>query len=391
MIYENIRFQITRYFMETVVAKRLKVKKGAYHQSSFKNSSDNNDCVLLHCARQNSHTNTMIIQPQPCNGETRTMYDVEKSSTKVITTCFLPPPLMMEAISHETALPVMTSTIYVKPLIILDLNGILCRRMRGDTRDPFHDRILPLPNITIGHETEETDRRNTKTSNRNLYRPSCAFVAGTPIISRTDLQQLLEYLNTYFTLAVWTSAKLKTAKLIVKELFPIDVSQRLLFIWGQNRCERKTNDKHNLESRIQEDIKDDVSNSSSNVHPKDTLFIKSLAKVWNEYPLWNSSNTLLIDDSPEKCPLVHIKNTIHPPPILGVDSSVLDPRFFQSTTSQLVTDEVNQERQRTFFQQLTELWIDHSSYTDSPSKVPNSSKLHDFLMKNGRGHMGYRG
>lgn len=51
---------------------------------------------------------------------------------------------------------------------------------------------------------------------------------------------------------------------------------------------------------------------------KGTIFIKSLSKVWDAYPLWDASNTLLMDDSPDKCPEIFLKNTVHPPPITGL-------------------------------------------------------------------------
>jgi len=125
--------------------------------------------------------------------------------------------------------------IYVKPLIVLDLNGILCHRVRDFTTHPSiiatamqlnghnreiistaalqNDRGTPqhqqtMPTTTISH--------SMKMIHQNLYRPSAAHIAGTPIIYRTDLVSFLTMLDQNFTLAVWTSAKRKTARLLVK-------------------------------------------------------------------------------------------------------------------------------------------------------------------------------
>ena len=73
------------------------------------------------------------------------------------------------------------STIHVKPLIILDINGILCHRIR-------------------------TSKLSSPTSNRKSkqlsYRPAVARVANTDVVPRSDLLQFLLLLQNYFCLAV---------------------------------------------------------------------------------------------------------------------------------------------------------------------------------------------
>jgi hypothetical protein len=240
-----------------------------------------------------------------------------------------------------------------------------------------------------------------------IYRPSSAFLAGTPIIERTDLQPFLQFIDSRFTLAVWTSAKPKTAKLLVKSLFPTDIAHRLLFIWGQNRCEKRVNTQdapslfHSKDDSVPREHEDSTMNPSLShqQHPKDTIFIKSLAKVWNDFPLWDASNTLLIDDSPEKCPTIHLKNTLHPPPILGFDSNIMENILKNSSwdhahepTLSLITDEVNQERQMSFLEELTRIWIHTPSSSSSSHSLDRGKQiLYQFLNEHGRGHMGWRG
>lgn len=199
--------------------------------------------------------------------------------------------------------------IHVQPLLILDLNGILCHRIRHP-------------------------------ASPSSYRPSAAHIANTPVIARVDLVPFLTFLDAHFTLAVWTSAKNKTAKQLVSLLFPIPVKERLLFIWGQQKC-----DAISIQGK------------------EEPLFQKPLSRVWNEYPLWNTTNTLLLDDSPKKCP--NFANTLHPPRLDGRLHGKLDLE--------------NEKLQFQFFQQLV------TAFDDDPGDVGL------FLQKCGGGHMGWRG
>ena len=99
----------------------------------------------------------------------------------------------------------MIQAIYVKPLLVLDLNGILCRRIRYS-------------------------KLSVKDGEKINFRPSVGHIAGTPVVAREDLQPMLSYLDAHFTLAVWTSAKLATARGLIAMLFPPDIANRLLFV-----------------------------------------------------------------------------------------------------------------------------------------------------------------
>ncbi len=250
--------------------------------------------------------------------------------------------------SHPLVLPTPGLTIRVQPLLILDLNGILCHRSRPK-KEP--------PGVQL--------------------RPAVGATAGTPVVLRTDLEAFLRMLDHYFCLAIWTSAKSKTARALLNFLVPEDIQKRLLFVWAQHHCEA-----------VQ--------------LPTETLFEKHLPKVWKAFPLWNANNTLLIDDSPDKCPFAP-SNAIHPPPLHGQCAPPLHP-FNQPW----IPDEYNQSQQYQFFQQYIQFWHQHPFVEDlteltvptevqgvcaelSTPRVRTNQDLYEFLKLYGSGHMGWRG
>mmetsp|Transcript_18307 Transcript_18307/g.38496 ORF Transcript_18307/g.38496 Transcript_18307/m.38496 type:complete len:640 (+) Transcript_18307:205-2124(+) len=401
--------------------------------------------------------------------------------------------------------------IHVKPLIVLDLNGILCHRIRkNDITSPKCD----IENIT-----------NSKIS----FRPSIGHVANTDIIPRSDLIPFLNYLNNHFSLAVWTSATRKTARSLVDLLFPPNVRHRLVFVWSRSFCnlvetaslesalndvsvlghknrEANTDDSNievvnqlaNNEGKVDENLHDlspseakkvklekakqmeactehkivldgafmgdeknvfspeDVnlstgtinhfttengdtsvdckhiasasksneiddqvnkttiaecsninhtcnkdktknikkrlrksSKSTSTCHEGLTA-IKSLGKVWMEFPLWNHSNTLLLDDSPEKCPKQFRGNALHPPSIRGTfsipfgeagggDEKISDDRNAQDSQAPndnaIDADDANQKAQQKFFELLAKHWEQPSPF-HMGSDVRNTSASH---------------
>ena len=101
---------------------------------------------------------------------------------------------------------------------------------------------------------------------------------------------------------------------------------------------------------------------------KDVIAVKSLTKVWSCYPRWNATNTLLIDDSPEKCPRQFRGNVVHPPPICGTYTRAeeheeggavgsgakiaVEEQDPKSTHAMVDNDKENQTMQRKFFKHL---------------------------------------
>ena len=152
-----------------------------------------------------------------------------------------------------------------------------------------------------------------------LYRVPIGHVCNyTHVVARTDLTLFLESSREYYTLAIWSSAKKKTVKSLTRMLFPEKILRELLFVWGQDKCECV--DVKNLHG---EGILTIAMVPFQKLHAyKGIIFMKHLSKVWHEYPMWNKSNTLLLDDSPEKCQKF-MENCLHPPPILGLDTDMM--------------------------------------------------------------------
>ncbi len=251
--------------------------------------------------------------------------------------------------SEMMQLPTKHVNIYVKPLIVLDVNGILCHRIRIRDNSNIPEQLLELLLSNYGNDmplqegqgrgqVDEiiTSKFKYQWQWKKYYRRSIGHIAFTDIVQRTDLRYFLTYLSEHFTLAVWSSAKKKTLRYLIQKLIPPEVSERLLFVWGQERCDYvkvdvkqggETNSNTNNigahekgATRKHDHSKDNGvgSSSGSKSYTKDFVFMKHLSKVWQEYPLWNASNTILMDDSPEKC-LRFRDNCIHPPPIMGIN------------------------------------------------------------------------
>jgi len=132
----------------------------------------------------------------------------------------------------------------------------------------------------------------------------------------------------FSSLAIWTSAKPKSAQLLVKAIIPDHIQSKLIFVWAQNQC--------------------DVQSVDQKIDERSAVFVKSLHKVYSRFPLWNSTNTLLIDDSEEKIPTRDAANVLHPPPMNGRQSS--------DNLSQygIMSDLENHEHQMTFFTSLVD-------------------------------------
>lgn len=240
-------------------------------------------------------------------------------------------------LAHEQNVPsslpsTINVAVCVKPLLVLDVNGILCHRIRQPDRNPH----VPF-------------RRAVKT------------IAGTPVVLRPCVFEFLAFLSQHFCLAIWTSAKAKTAHLLLKAVMPPGIRSNLLFAWSQKHCQRKS------ATRGEDD-------------DRNAIFVKSLQKVYNRYPLWSSANTILIDDSPEKCPEEDIPNTLHPPSMHGKKRI--------SSLGDSIRDEENHERQMQFFELLN---AHLNSQSRLESRVEGEHHLDAFFRLHARGHMGWRG
>ena len=208
------------------------------------------------------------------------------------------------------------------------------------------------------------------------YRPQLGpDIAQTPIIPRPNVASFIEYLDQHFCLAIWTSARAKTANALIKILIPEPVRDRLLFVWSQSQCEASLQDP---DSSI----------------PSDVIFRKNLGIVWRKFPLWNTCNTLLIDDSPDKC-IYYKENSIHPPSLNG--RQVPPNRSFLHPKVQMSDDE-NVAKQLEFVQKLVQHWNTFSVVQTWDSRNNDfkfqtvdgeQNDIKSFLAQHAMEHMGY--
>lgn len=122
---------------------------------------------------------------------------------------------------------------------------------------------------------------------------------------------------------------------------------------GRRSNKRRKMNKKDVEEVAEDDRAESVKPSEQG-HHQDLVAIKSLSKVWSTYPLWDQNNTLLLDDSPDKCPRKYRGNAIHPLPLCGTETSVSDKGTMTSLT--VDDDEENENLQRQFFRLLVQHW-----------------------------------
>ena len=321
---------------------------------------------------QQMKTNTISSVVKPVVTKLQSPAKTHRSQTTIITTTIMPA-------NHSTP---KRNTIYIKPLLVLDLNGILCHRVRE-----------------ANQSVKQTSR----------YRQSIGRIANTEIIPRSDLNPFLKYLHRHFALAVWTSATIKTAKTLVKMLFPQDIRNSLVFVWHRGVCnlinsadidddgnrKKKKRRKHYKSEEEAIDRADPTIHSSGN-HYEDLVAIKSLSKVWSSYPLWDHTNTLLFDDSPDKCPKQFCGNAIHPIPLFGTETiyeqsaATINHDLSQESVLVVDDDEANQKQQRQFFELLVQHWSRPQTRVIDESldgTVSSSGKsLREFLGEHAKTH-----
>jgi hypothetical protein len=127
------------------------------------------------------------------------------------------------------------------------------------------------------------------------------------------------------------------------------------------------------------------------------LYKKDLGQVWKEFPLWNQSNTLLMDDSPDKC-MAWQENAVHPPALHGRHfrpmSSMQPTAAVGAQPSLVMSDEENVEWQRQFFERLVGNWKENATEHDwdweaGDACVVNGEGQLQFLGKYAGSHMGW--
>jgi len=161
-------------------------------------------------------------------------------------------------------------------LVILDLNGFLVHRI--------HER-----------DTYDLSDEFLKTADKHA-RPFFIW-------KRPHADEFLQFIFQHFSVAVWTSARKQNADQMLSVLLTPDQRRELLFEWNQAHCGKK---KINTKKRF--------------------LFTKPLAKVWATFSGFDATNTLIIDDSPEKMvdnpPSAHYAPLPWPGPTYGDDTEL---------------------------------------------------------------------
>jgi len=256
-----------------------------------------------------------------------------------------PTQLPLSSLGHR--LLTRTTTIKVQPLLVLDLNGILCHRDRQHKRAEFWENLHAQYN-------NKHDTTMQPPARPWMLRPSIGNLASSNIIPRTDLLEFLSYLDKHFCLAIWTSAKSKTAKYLLNLLLSggdrrggynqindhRGIRSRFLFVWGQDHCTPVQGSEAKRTKEISNNNKGPSDSTTTMKQDKDrdarsfddnVVFEKHLSKIWEAYPLWSANNTLLIDDSPDKCPF-EAGNAVHPPPLHGRHPPPLSARPPQRTS-----------------------------------------------------------
>ena len=138
-----------------------------------------------------------------------------------------------------------------KPLIILDLNGVLIDREYNKEANP-------------------EEGVNEKVGNFLVWK-------------RPALDGFLQGLFERYHVAVWSSVKAWNLDQLVKYIFNDKAfhHEDLAFCWSQDQCDQ--------EEHPDEELRD-----------KKPLFVKDLSKVWEAFPQFDCENTVIIDDTPEK-------------------------------------------------------------------------------------------
>lgn len=136
-----------------------------------------------------------------------------------------------------------------KRLIVLDLNGLLIFRVFHREKDKFKENL------------------NTSEKVNEFY-----------VWKRPHVEAFLDWIFDHFSVGIWSSAMHKNVDALIEWTMGTERRKRLVFEWDQSRC-----------------LKEDHP-----IHKHKPLFLKPLSLVWESFPEWNESNTLLVDDSPLK-------------------------------------------------------------------------------------------
>lgn len=157
----------------------------------------------------------------------------------------------------------------MKKLIILDLNGLLVHRAHKAEVKSYDKAIIERA-ITID---------------------------STYVWKRPYMDTFLDFLLQHFIVSIWTSANRRNADRMVNSIMTQERREQLLFVWSQEDCRTINVGTEEFDSYL--GGKDEAGAERPRKKHKH-LFLKNLSRVWEAFPQFDESNTLLIDDSTEK-------------------------------------------------------------------------------------------
>jgi hypothetical protein len=154
------------------------------------------------------------------------------------------------------------------PLVILDMNGVLVEKVYLNQKSEGYKAAL-APYL-VPKDGEEP-----------------WSVVGNMIIRRTKQGEsiLSKISDKGCRIAIWSSGYNTNVMKWVKALYP-QWLKKFFFIWGQSECKEVP--------RIQSDNPEDAEKN------RKPIFTKPLSSVWEAFPQYNETNTMIVDDSEEK-------------------------------------------------------------------------------------------
>ena len=164
-------------------------------------------------------------------------------------------------------------------LIILDLNNVLIYREYQD-----HS----VAGKADPKAKKDVEISLTELNLSNVIKP--ITVGNFQVWIRPGMVEFLEWLFSEYDVAVWSSVKQWNIEQLVKEIFPKVLAEGLKFVWHQDMCS-------------------EIPTTTSK-----PIFIKELSRVFEEFPGYDRSKVLLIDDNVEKCVLNKAENYYNPTP-----------------------------------------------------------------------------
>lgn len=163
-------------------------------------------------------------------------------------------------------------------LIILDLNGLLVYRIRGN------DKTKKIPKSKYDYK-----------------------ISKFKIWIRPNTKDFLKYCLLHFNVAIWSTAQIHNILPLIDLLFDEEDKEKIVFIWGQSECT--------------------PSGKFSSINKHKELVFKETSKIWDEFPQYNETNTLLIDDDEYKAERNVPFTAIHPNSWVGDE----DDNFLSNT------------------------------------------------------------